>query len=554
MAFMNWSDNYLTGIEVVDHQHKGLVNLINQAAPILTDDQLHDRAAAAPLLDALVHYVDEHFSTEEEVMRQGGIDPRHLIHHQKLHQGFAAQVDTLRRQFEEGDSLNGNELLRFLSNWLAFHILGEDQRMSRELRAITGGMGAAEAYDNVEGNKAEILQGANEVLVDALVNLFAQMTEQNRELVEKNRKIEAAHHELDLYRLQLEEQVSQRTAELQKTNLELLGAKELAESAIIAKTRFLGTMSHELLTPLNAILGFAHLLEGADLPLKQHEQVKRILVAGERLHTLVNEVLQFSRLDMGEITIDEYAFDPAILLQDVASHIRKVAEDKSLELKISIEPGLGVLQGDELHLRQVLQALASNAVKFTEAGTVTLSARHLARESQRMHVVFEVSDTGIGIAQERQSQLFRAFEQLDPKTTRRHGGIGLGLVISARLAKLMGGDLSVESTPGQGSRFRIALWLNIADNAVPAAGILPDAGIQIAPEQLQQALEVLESLLAADDMEARKRFFQLEPYLQDFSGPLLEELARQIDQYEFDKALHTLRKMAGFSARPDHST
>ncbi|WP_054763791.1 bacteriohemerythrin [Methylomonas koyamae] len=256
MTFMTWSDNYLTGIEAIDRQHKTLVAMINDAAPELAASPALDIEVALPLLDGLLDYVAGHFQTEERIMASSGIDSRHLQHHQAMHGEFHRQVLALRRRVESGDDIDGTEVLRFLSNWLAFHILGEDQRMARELEAIGAGIAANEAYESTEGSKAEILQGANDVLVNALVNLFSQMTEQNRALAEKNAVLQAAHRELDNYRRTLEQQVEIRTAELRQ-------AKEAAEAASHAKSRFLGTVSHELLTPLNAILGFAHLLEQA---------------------------------------------------------------------------------------------------------------------------------------------------------------------------------------------------------------------------------------------------------------------------------------------------
>lgn len=553
MTFMTWSDNYLTGIEAIDRQHKTLVAMINDAAPALAATALAVDVAL-PLLDGLLDYVAAHFQTEERIMVRSGIDSRHLQHHQAVHGEFHRQVLALRRRVESGDDLDGTEVLRFLSNWLAFHILGEDQRMARELKAIGAGIAAGEAYERTEGGKAEILQGANDVLVNALVNLFSQMTEQNRALAEKNAVLQVAHRELDTYRRTLEQQVETRTAELRQ-------AKEAAEAASHAKSRFLGTVSHELLTPLNAILGFAHLLEQSEIPPKAKEQANRIGAAGKRLQALLGDVLQFSRLEAGEVNIDYAPFQAAALLARLQERLAKSAYQKGLALTCDSDPALPALLGDQHLLGLALEALVNNAVKFTESGTVQLRVRLLDRNNSRLLLSFEVEDTGGGIAPERQNQLFGAFEQLDATTSRRFEGIGLGLAIAARLAKLLGGELTLDSTPGGGSVFRISLWLAAVDaQAVPVG-----SGQSLDRDATSAALNQLKMELSQSNIVARKRFGELRPFLSTLDAAAAQTMAQQIDNYAFDEALLTLNRITAAlgqtlpadgtaSANPDNRT
>jgi hemerythrin-like metal-binding protein len=538
---MNWSDSFITGFDIIDQQHRRLVDMVNEAAAVLVDNRACDTDLTRPLLDGLVDYALTHFATEDGMMVSQGIDARHLEHHRGSHATFAEQVTHLRQQFDQGGGLNGNALLRFLSNWLVFHILGEDQRMTRELKAIASGLSAAVAYEHIEGTQSDLLRSANDVLVEALVDLFTQMTEQNRMLGEKNRNIEAAHQELDAYRQNLEHQVNSRTADLQRANEALTEARDAAQVASRAKSRFLGIMGHELLTPLNAIVGFAHLLERADIPLKQHDQANRILRAGEQLNLLLNEVLLFARLDADEVKVENINFRPAELLSQVAESCSISARDKGIEVAIDVEPSMPALMGDFHYLQKIMEALASNAVKFTERGSVTLTARALEQTGQQVKVALEVRDTGIGIPSARQALLFRAFEQLDDSTTRRHGGIGLGLMVCARLADLMDGKLTVESTVGAGSTFRLEIWLNLAAATASSATPAGQAGGEIDAIALQNGLESLEVLLGQDNMQARQAFVGLESELKLAAPEQAAALAREIGNYDFQSALSRVR-------------
>jgi signal transduction histidine kinase len=247
-----------------------------------------------------------------------------------------------------------------------------------------------------------------------------------------------------------------------------------AEAANRAKSVFLANMSHEIRTPLNAVIGLSHLLQQMPLEGRQREFVGHIAQAGEQLLALVNDVLDLSKIEAGEMSLEQVPFELPALLHEVAAQARVQADPKGLALCLEAAPGLPPrVCGDPVRLKQVLNNLLGNAVKFTQAGSVTLRAQPAATpqavEAADMApghaaLCFEVADTGIGIPAEAQARIFEAFTQADSSTTRRFGGTGPGLSIVRRLVALMGGTLALESAPGQGSRFSVTLALALPRN------------------------------------------------------------------------------------------
>jgi light-regulated signal transduction histidine kinase (bacteriophytochrome)/DNA-binding NarL/FixJ family response regulator len=266
------------------------------------------------------------------------------------------------------------------------------------------------------------------------------------------RLLEKAQNELHAHREHLEELIASRTVELEQSKI-------AAGAANVAKSAFLANMSHEIRTPMNAILGLTHLLQGKIEDDDDREQLRKIGQAGRHLLSIINDILDFSKIEAGKLTLSERDFDPSALLNDIASLIAPQAREKGLEVRIEADPDLGWLRGDETRLRQGLLNFAGNAVKFTERGRIHLKVALADKSSNRLLVHFAVSDTGIGIAPEAQEQLFQSFEQGNSAPTRVHGGTGLGLAITRHLARLMGGEAGVESTPGAGSTFWFTAWL-----------------------------------------------------------------------------------------------
>jgi signal transduction histidine kinase len=278
---------------------------------------------------------------------------------------------------------------------------------------------------------------------------------------------------------QLEDRVELRTRELrleigerERAEAQLIIARDAAEAGSRAKSAFLANMSHELRTPLNAIIGYAELV-GEDAVASGRAEIlpdlQKISAAGRHLLRLVNDVLDLSKIEAGKLAIACEPFDVTACLHSVVTTAQALVRKNRNVLEVSACPGLGVVVGDETHVAQVLLNLLGNAAKFTEGGTIQLSVR---RESygEAGALVFEVSDTGIGMPADRLESIFADFAQADSSTTRRFGGTGLGLAISRRLSRLMGGDITVESIEGRGSvfTFRLPVTSPDPDALVPA--------------------------------------------------------------------------------------
>jgi len=258
-----------------------------------------------------------------------------------------------------------------------------------------------------------------------------------------------------------------------------------AEAASRVKSEFLANMSHEIRTPMNAIIGFSGLALKTELSERQRDYMAKIQASSRHLLALINDILDLSKIEAGKVTIEAAPFDLLDVIDNVASLVSQKCAEKGLELIVDVEPQVPqALVGDSLRLGQVLINYANNAVKFTEQGEITLRVRCLRSQAGRALLHFSVSDTGIGLTTEQQSRLFRNFQQADGSTSRKYGGTGLGLAISRQLAALMGGEVGVQSQPGQGSTF----WFT-AEVGVAEAGRLA-SGPHLAPLQGRRVLVV----------------------------------------------------------------
>lgn len=275
--------------------------------------------------------------------------------------------------------------------------------------------------------------------------------------------------ELDNHRHHLEALVDERTAELTK-------ARDEAENANRSKSAFLANISHEIRTPMNAIMGLTHLaLRDAADPEQQARLIK-VEGAAQHLLSIINDVLDLSKIEAGKLSLEKTDFSLTGIFRTVHALIAERAEAKQLQVFDEIDPALpALLHGDTLRLQQILLNFLSNAVKFTEHGSITIAARLLHADADGLLVRCEVRDTGIGIRPEVQARLFHPFEQADSSTTRRFGGTGLGLAISRRLAESMNGSVGVDSTPGLGSTFWFTARLAQANvqNAHPSRPMPP---------------------------------------------------------------------------------
>ncbi|MCX7179948.1 MAG: ATP-binding protein, partial [Proteobacteria bacterium] len=245
---------------------------------------------------------------------------------------------------------------------------------------------------------------------------------------------------------------------LQEKNLELESAKSAAEKANLAKSTFLANMSHEIRTPLNAVLGLAQIgmRDGAGSP--AGNTFGSIAEAGEHLLGVINDILDISKIEANKLKIENRPFSLHTIIDGVMSFVTGRSKEKGLSLQVALAPDLPVwVEGDGLRLAQILTNLLSNAIKFTAAGEVTVAVEREGKDTY-----FRITDTGIGMTAEQRARLFQPFEQADTSTTRTYGGTGLGLAISMNLARLMGGDIRVESALGKGSSFTLHLRLSQA--------------------------------------------------------------------------------------------
>ena len=533
MALMTWNSNFVTGIDIIDEQHQWLIDLINAAAPVLAIDYDSNRKRADGLLDQLIHYAGFHFATEDRLMREYGIDPRHQANHLDSHGSFAATVTQMRKDYASGDAPSGSKLLSFLANWLIYHILGEDQALARQMKAIDAGMTPAEAFEKAEGARRD---PTHEALTQALIDVYVLMTDQNRKLLEYN-------HELADHRTRLEELVQGRTADLVR-------ALDAAQAANRARSSFIANMSHEIRTPMNAIVGLTWSLRQNASDPAQRLRLDQVGDAAKQLLAIINDLLDMARIESDRLTLEPLDFDPQQVLQEVVRDVSSAATVKGLVLKLDAPDLPPLLRGDPVRLGQILGNFASNAVKFTERGRIEIRAVRLPGGNGRQQLRFEVCDSGPGIAESDRARLFQPFEQLDSSLTRKHGGTGLGLAISRRLAEMMGGRIGVDSAPNEGATF----WLEVPLEVVQSGFRPAPARAEAVPEGLggkdaqpssavlerhRKTLQRIAQLLADDDVQAIPLWHESAAHLRDAFDGRAEPFESALAAYDF-AAAHAL--------------
>jgi signal transduction histidine kinase/CheY-like chemotaxis protein len=289
-------------------------------------------------------------------------------------------------------------------------------------------------------------------------------------MTEKWRLYQAAKLHLD----DLEKLVQERTLKLEATNAQLTGANQsligatekaqkMAETALVAshaKSEFLANMSHEIRTPMNGVIGMVNFLLETDLTEEQRDFACTIKVSADALLFIINDILDFSKIEAGKMTLERVRFDLRETVKNTIELLTLQAQGRGLSLTYSIKPDTCTsLLGDPTRLRQILLNLLGNAIKFTAQGKVSLEIVPLNETDDEIQLQFSVHDTGIGISEEAQKNLFQSFTQADASTTRKYGGTGLGLAISRKLVELMGGTLNVTSRLGEGSTFSFTLQL-----------------------------------------------------------------------------------------------
>ena len=346
--------------------------------------------------------------------------------------------------------------------------------------------------------------------------------------------------------------------ERKQAEIMLRKAKEEAEAASIAKSRFMAVMSHEIRTPMNAVQGMLHLLRNSQLDSRQEEYLATITEATSSLMAIINDILDLAKIEAGRLQLDISLFNLRQMTYSTISVLRPRAEEKQIALEIEFDIKIPeFVRGDHLRLGQILFNLVGNAIKFTEKGHVRFSVRLQESTDDTATVRFEVEDTGIGIAPEHQPGLFEPFAQADSSISRRFGGTGLGLSISSELARLMGSELRFASIPGQGSTFAFSVSFQRSDSSLEEKTVdqqasaaeksVPVFDTELTLELKQNIsplFKELSALLEKQNMKATRRFEELQKKMGDCCREEQRAIYDSLQRLDFAGALRMLRKLA----------
>lgn len=458
-----WNANFETGIPIIDKQHKKLIDLLNLLVSHIAYQS--DLPTLNLIFDELKDYTQHHFSTEENIWQDYFYDDSWVEWHKHAHTDFVSEVIKIKKESNRSLDETIEEIVKFLTHWLAFHILDSDKRMAKVVLALPSGMSLAQAKIHAD----EEMSGSTRILIETIMGMYDQLANRTVQMTKEINKRKEVEAELQL-------------------------AKEKADAANIAKSMFISTMSHELRTPLNAILGFSELMSRDEsITTKQKEMLDIINNSGTNLLEMINDVLDISKIEAGKLTLNPSHLDLISFLKDIADLFGFNATEKKLGFTLDIdEVETKFIVIDSGKLRQILSNLLSNAIKFTHQGEIVFRAhtRPLLEDSATLFI--EIKDTGVGLANENQERIFQPFFQLVQKNADVKG-TGLGLAISKSLVELMEGKLSFVSELEKGTSFTIELPVTLSNSNKIESKTPRRIVKSLAPNQLPMRLLVVDN-------------------------------------------------------------